>query len=82
MPDLLDDAHTDQTQLDPGVYPSDRYGHVYLAGTNGRGLRVLETGNVIEVAGVHVTSPEVLEQLADRLQMLADRLRARIERAR
>lgn len=73
----MDDAHTEPTNRRPGVYLSDPHGHALVVGTNGRALTVLDTGGVVEIAGVHVTSAEPLEQLADRLVMLAGRMRSR-----
>lgn len=74
---LLDDAWTNPSDLDPRLYLSDPQGHALLVGTNGRALTVLDMGGLVDVASVHVTSPEGLEQMAERLRMLADRLRRR-----
>jgi hypothetical protein len=72
-----DGTHTDDPRgLPPGVTLSDPHGHARLVGVNGRALTVLDIGPVT-VGGVEVVDPEHLEVLADRLRMLAGRLRGR-----
>jgi hypothetical protein len=71
------DTHTDDPRsLPPGVYLSDPQGHARLVGVNGRAVTILDTGS-ITVGGIEVRDPEHLEMLADRLRMLAGRLRTR-----
>lgn len=77
--DLFEDtAFTSPSHLNPGLYLSDPQGHALLVGTNQRSLTVLDFGNsLVEVAGVVVQSPEVLERTANRLLWLAGRMRER-----
>lgn len=85
-PELLathgDTAFTqDENRLNPGIYLNDpRSGHAYLVGTNNRSLTVLDLGGVISVAGLDIRDPDHLDRLADRLHLLADRLRTRATR--
>ena len=76
-----DDAHTYTTRpgLDPGVWPKnvDIRGHFQLVGDNDRSLSVLDLGGVIQVAGIDVTNPDHLDEMAARLTGIAARLRER-----
>jgi hypothetical protein len=70
----------DRAQLEPGVWPKSPDllpRHFQLIGLNRRALVVGDMGGLIEVAGVHVTDPDHLEEMASRLAALAGVLRRR-----
>lgn len=69
-----------ETELAPGLYPSDPQGHTLVVGqttSHGdvRSFGVVDLGGVITVAGVEITDPDLLDQLADRLHANAASLR-------
>lgn len=75
---LSGDSWTHASDLAPGLYLTDPQGHALLVGVNGRAMTLLDFGPAMaDVGSVQVTSPEVLEQLADRLRFMAARLRRR-----
>ena len=81
-PEMTADAwdYIDRTQLDPGVWPARRDllpRHYQIIGTNRRALVVADMGGLIELAGVHVTDPDHLDDFADRLKALAEVFRQR-----
>jgi hypothetical protein len=76
-----DGTHTNTTTpgLTPGVWPKtvDIRGHFQLVGTDGRSLSVLDLGGMVQVAGIDVTNPDHLDEMAARLVGIANRLRGR-----
>jgi hypothetical protein len=77
----MDDAHLNpETRLAPGLYPTDPQGHTLIVGQvtsrgERRSITVANMGGAITIGGVEVTDPDVLDQLADRLQGNAASLR-------
>jgi hypothetical protein len=73
-------AHLGESNLDPGLYPSDPQGHTQLVGQTTswgevRSLAVLDMGGVVTIAGVEVRDPDVLDRLAERLHQNAASMR-------
>ena len=71
--------HTANPNLGPGVWP--RRGllprHFQIVGDNPRALLVCDMGGLIDIGGVHVTDPDHLDEMADRLHELAGVMRER-----
>jgi hypothetical protein len=61
----------------PGLYLSDPQGHALLVDER-RELMVVDLGGVVQIGGIDVRDPDVLNRLGERLCMLAGRLRERI----
>jgi hypothetical protein len=71
------DAHTSPTRLGAGLYLTTPPGHALLS--DGRRCLVVENaGGVIDVAGLAIRDPDVLDRLGEHLRMLADRLRRKL----
>ena len=82
-PDYVELAFTDDTTIEPGLYLTMPQGHAMLSTTSTSGidgptvhrrLTILDMGGVIQIAGLNVTSPTDLANLADHLKMLSLRL--------
>lgn len=74
----LGDSWTYDSHLAPGLYLSDPQGHALLVGTNARAMTLLDFGPAIaDIGSVEIRSPELLDQLGDRLKVMAQRMRER-----
>ncbi len=67
--------------LKPGLHVFDPYGHAILVGEPGQfdpsyHLPILATGGEINVGSAVIRDPDVVDQLADRLHLIAQRMRA------
>lgn len=68
-------------ELTPGLHVFDPYGHAILVGEPGqfdpsRHVAILATGGEINIGPAAVRDPDVVDQLADRLHVIAQRMRA------
>lgn len=66
--------------LPPGLHVFDPQGHAILVGEPGmdgpRRVVVLCTGGEVTIGPTRVRDPDVVDQFADRLHLVADRMRA------
>lgn len=73
-------VHTSQSDLAPGIYPSDPQGHTLIVGQTvsygeTRAISICDMGNVVTIGGLEVRDPDILDQLAERLHANAAGLR-------
>lgn len=78
-PVYLEPPHTWAATLGAGIWPKkvDIRGHYQIIGDNARSLVVSDMGGLIDIGGIHVTNPDDLDEAADRLHGLAEKMRTR-----
>ena len=74
-------------ELSPGLHVFDPLGHAILVGVPGqfdppRQVPLLCTGGEVTIGGATVRDPDVVDQFADRLRLIAQRMRDHYARNR